>query len=79
MYGVCYVYIYIHTLGFTAHQMSSQNHRTMGCGQVHIDVTSLFLSLILWGVSHLLVGAERARCVRVSFSGCDVAVPQVVS
>lgn len=24
--------------------------------QVHIDVTSLFLSLVLWGVSHLLVG-----------------------
>jgi len=26
--------------------------------QVHIDVTALFLSLILWGVSHLLVGRE---------------------
>jgi len=28
--------------------------------QVHIDVTALFLSLILWGVSHLLVGRGRS-------------------
>ena len=28
--------------------------------KVHIDVTALFLSLILWGVSHLLVGRKDA-------------------
>ncbi|CAE7433121.1 unnamed protein product [Symbiodinium pilosum] len=28
--------------------------------KVHIDVTALFLSLILWGISHVLIGREDA-------------------
>ena len=33
--------------------------------QVHIDVTALFLSLILWGISHVLIGHSMCVCVCV--------------
>ena len=48
----------IHVVGVAGYQVAMISKSFLS--QVHIDVTALFLSLILWGVSHLLVGRGRS-------------------